>query len=102
MRERGAFGFFAILLIVTILFFSLASDDTGPVTDGAHGNAMPTVMINGRSFTPDSADAGKTGRMVIVIDQDDLFVGENTVEIVWGETPAPVITAELPTVSREE
>jgi len=102
MRERGAFGFFAILLIVTILFFSLASDETGPVTDGAQRNGAPTVMINGRSFTPDSTDAGKTGRMVIVIDRDDLFVGENTVEIVWGETPAPVRTAEVPTAPKKE
>jgi hypothetical protein len=34
--------------------------------------------------------------MIIVVDQDDMFVGENTVEILLDSAKSSILTAELP------
>jgi hypothetical protein len=96
MRERGAFGFFLVVLIVTIVFFSVATDETDRYKGENQSGSIPTVMINGRSFDPSFVDQGDAGRMVIVVDRQDLFIGENTVEIHWGNAPSSTMTAELP------
>jgi len=96
MRERGAFRFFLVILIVTIVFFSMAADETDRSAGENQNGSTPTVMINGRSFDPSFVDQGDAGRMVIVVDQQDLFIGENTVEIHWGNAPPSTMTAELP------
>jgi len=97
MRERGAFGFLGIILIVTILFFSIQSDQTEQTANIVHdGGGMPVIVINGRPFNSNFTAQGNEGRMVIVVDQGDLFVGENTVELLWGSAPISTMTAELP------
>ena len=96
MRERGAFRFFLVILIVTIVFFSMAADETDRSAGENQNGRTPTVMINGRSFDPSFVDQGGAGRMVIIVDQQDLFIGENTVEIHWGNEPSSTMTAELP------
>jgi hypothetical protein len=96
MRERGAFGFFAAIVIATILFFSIAADETDESVNRTQREGIPTVIINGRLFNPSFIDQGNAGRMIIVVDQDDLFIGENTVEIHWGSAPPSTMTADLP------
>jgi len=96
MRERGAFRFFLAMLIVTIVFFSMTADETNRSAGEKQIGSAPTVMINGRSFDPSFVDQGDSGRMVIIVDQQDLFIGENTVEIYWGDAPSSLMTAELP------
>ena len=97
MRERGALGFYAVILIVTVIFFTVtAGDEYVQAADESRESSEPTVMINGRAVVPSFVDQGKAGRMVIVVDQEDLFIGENTVEIHWGSTVPSTMTAELP------
>ena len=88
-------------LIVTIIFFSVAVDETEHLNNVADVDGGPKVIINGQSFSPNLVDRGDDGRIVIVIDRDDLFVGENTVEIQWGDEPPMTITAELPSESQQ-
>ena len=97
MRERGAFGFLGVMLVVTIMFFALQADQTELPVSGINKSGVPVIMINGRSFDPSFMDQGDEGRMIIVVDQDDLFIGENTVEFRWGNNaPSSTMTAELP------
>jgi len=96
MRERGAFGFLGLILIVTIIFFTIEADQTEQTASGIHDGGMPVIVINGRPFNSNYTVQGNEGRMVIVVDQDDLFVGENTVELLWGSAPISTMTAELP------
>lgn len=96
MRERGAFGFLGIILVVTILFFAMEIDQPELSPTVIHQGGLPVVMINGRSFDPSFVTQGDDSRMIIVINQDDLFVGENTVEFRWGDATISTMTAELP------
>lgn len=95
MRERGAFGFLGIILVITILFFAIETDQTELSPSVVHQGGVPVVMINGRPFDPSFVTQGDASRMVIVIDKDDLFVGENTVEFRWGNAALSTMTAEL-------
>ena len=96
MRERGAIAIYSAILIVTIVFFSITSEKSAlpevqsPDADG------PNVTINGRLFEPSFVDYGEAGRIVIIVDQKDLFVGENILEIQWGSSLPSIMTAELP------
>ncbi len=99
MRERGAFGFLGVILLLTILFFVIETDQPA---NRMLVNNDPTVMINGQPFQPSLIDRGDAGRMIIVIDQDDLYIGENTVEIHWGGVPSSTLTAEIPLESPTE
>ena len=103
MRERGAFGFFAVIVIVTIWFFSLAANEADQYANGTREDGIPTVIINGRSFESSfvAQGNGNVDRRIIVVDQDDLFVGENTVEIHWGSGPSSTMMAELPSGSQQ-
>lgn len=96
MRERGVFGTYAVLLIATVVFFSITSGKSVPTDDQAQGSDGPSVVINGRSFEPSVVESGEEGRMIVIVDQQDLFVGENTLEIYWGSAPPSTMTADLP------
>jgi hypothetical protein len=94
MREQSSCIFLGVVLIVTIVFFSFAiNDPIQPVVEVQESDG-PTVLLNGQSFNPSFSD--HSGRMIIVVDQDDLFVGENTVEILLGSAQSLILTAELP------
>ena len=98
MREKSSCIFLGIILIVTIVYFSFAiKEPVQPMVEVQESDA-PTVLINGQSFSPSISD--HTGRMIIVVDQDDLFVGENTVEILLGSAQSSIMTAELPSDSK--
>ncbi len=99
MRERGAFGFLGIILLLTLLFFATEQEQT--VSNGAHNGRLPVIMINGRPFESNFIVQGDEGRVVIVVDQDDLFVGENTVELRWGSAPLSTMTADLPSETQK-
>jgi hypothetical protein len=94
MREQRSCIFLGIVLIATIVYFSFVIDEPiQPVVEAQQSNA-PIVLINGQSFTPGFND--HAGRMIIVVDQDDMFVGENTVEILLDSAKSSILTAELP------
>ncbi len=97
MQDRGAFRCLGGILAVTILYFIFSSDELDQLANGIQAADVPVVMINGRIFDPSSIDYSTTdtGRMVIIVDEADLFVGENTVEIHWGSAPASMMQAEL-------
>ena len=97
MQDRGAFKCLGGLLALTIVFFVFSSDERDQPATGIQAVGTPTVMINGRLFNPSFIAGGNTdsGRMVIVVDEADLFVGENTVEIQWDSAPS-AMTAKLP------
>lgn len=103
MRERGAFGFLIIMLVAAIWLLGTGADEGAgiePATPAAE--FAPGVMINGRSYEPvyrNGAGTNRMDRMVIVVDRDALAIGENTVEIYWGEAPLPTLTAKLPSES---
>ncbi len=98
MREKSSCIFLGIVLIVTIVFFSFAINEPIQPMVEVQASDAPTVLINGQSFSPSFSD--HAGRMIIVVDQDDLFVGENTVEILLGSAPSSIMTAELPSESK--
>lgn len=99
MREQSSYIFLGIVLIVTIVFFSFAvNEPIQPMVEFQDGDG-PTVLINGQPFSPSFSD--HTGRMIIVVDQDDLFVGENIVEILLGSAQSSILTAELPSDSKQ-
>ena len=98
MQDRGAFRCLGGIFALTILFFVFSSDEVDQPANATQATDVPIVMINGRIFDPSIIDSSTTdsGRMVIIVDEADLFVGENTVEIHWGSPPV-AMTAELPT-----
>jgi len=96
MRERGAFGFLGIILLVTIVFFAIEGEQAVSTVSGAHSGGVPVIIINGRPLESNFIVQGDEGRVVIVVDQGDFFVGENTVEFRWGSAPLSTMTAELP------
>lgn len=97
MRERGAFGFLIVMLIAAIwLLGSSADEDAWTASVAPAAEAVPSIMINGRSYEPVYRGGTGAGRMIIVVDRDALAIGENTVEIQWGEAPLPTLTAKLP------
>jgi hypothetical protein len=73
------------------VFYALTDAPESPVPD-----SQTVVMINGRAFEPSFIDQGQDGRMIVVVEQEDLYAGENTVEIHWGDKPPATLTAELP------
>ena len=91
MRERGAFSFLAIMLVCAAVFYAL-TDSPEP----AAAKSETVVMINGRVFEPSFVEQGQDGRIIVVVGQEDLYAGENTVEIHWGEKSPSIMTAELP------
>ena len=103
MRERGAFGFLIVVLVSAIWLLGTGADENAAtVSTAPDADTAPSIMINGRAYQPiyrGGAGADRTDRMVIVVDRDALAVGENTVEIQWGEAPLPTLTAKLPSDS---
>ena len=96
MRERSAIAIYMVLPIVTIAFFSITAEKSVQPEELPPDNSGPSIMLNGRAFDPSFVDQGEAGRMVIVVDQEDLYIGENTVEIHWGMKPPATMKAELP------
>ncbi|MDH3978866.1 MAG: hypothetical protein OEU86_10130 [Gammaproteobacteria bacterium] len=94
MREKGPFVFLGVIFMVTIWFFSMGADR---FASGDHSSAtkpLPSIVINGRAYLPTHVDRDEEGRMVVIIDRDDLFEGENTVELRWTDVSSSMIAAE--------
>lgn len=81
-----------MMLVGVGVFYSLTDDPQTPVADNENADRT-VVMINGRAFEPNFIDEGKDGRMIVVVEEEDLYDGENTVEIHWGEKPPASMTA---------
>ena len=101
MRERGAIAIYSVILFVTIVFFSITSERSAQSEDPSREISGPSVMINGRLFEPSVVEQGEDGRIIIIVDQEDLYVGENILEIQWGSSLPSIMTAELPTELRQ-
>lgn len=101
MRERGAIAIYTVLLIATVVFFSITSERSVQSEELAPEGIGPSVMINGRSFEPSLVEPGENSRMIIIVGQEDIFVGENTLEILWGNEPPSTMTAEVPAETQQ-
>jgi len=101
MRERGAIAIYSVILIVTIVFFSITSEKSVRPEVLSEDIEGPSVTINGRLFEPSVIDRSNDGRIIIIVDQEDLYVGENILEIQWGSSLPSIMTAKLPTELRQ-
>ena len=96
MRERGPFTFLAILMFASALYYSVTPDETVESTATSQAGPETLVIINGRTVEPSYVDTGNDGRVVVLVEEEDLYPGENTVELQWGEKPPSTMRAELP------
>ena len=94
MREKGPFVFLGVIFMVTIWFFSMGADRFASGDHSIVTESLPSIVINGQSYRPTHVDRDKEGRMVVIIDRDDLFEGENTLELRWTDLAPSMIAAE--------
>ena len=66
MRERGAIAIYSVILIVTIVFFSITAEKSVQSEEMVGDTGGPSVTINGRLFEPSVVKQGDDGRIIII------------------------------------